>query len=131
MIFVNLPVTDLPRAQAFYEALGFTRNPAFSDDAGSCMVLSEAIYVMILTHANWQGFTRQRGRDRPSTPAPGRRSGRHRLSRPTRFSQLTSTSSRIQRPSRGRGAGSFWGFDLNIARDVSGRSARDRTGRIA
>lgn len=59
MIFVNLPVTDLPRAQAFYEALGFTRSPAFSDDAGSCMVLSEAIYVMILTHAKWQGFTRR------------------------------------------------------------------------
>jgi uncharacterized protein len=57
MIFVNLPVTDLPRSRAFYEALGFTFNPAFSDDTGACMVWSEAIYVMILTHAKWQGFT--------------------------------------------------------------------------
>lgn len=57
MIFVNLPVTDLPRARTFYEALGFTNNPAFSDDSGACMVLSETIHVMLLTHAKWQGFT--------------------------------------------------------------------------
>ena len=57
MIFVNLPVTDLASARAFYEALGFTHNPAFSDDAGACMVLSDTIYVMILTHAKWRGFT--------------------------------------------------------------------------
>jgi uncharacterized protein len=57
MIFVNLPVTDLPRSMAFYEALGFTKNPAFSDASGACMVLSEAIHVMILTHAKWRGFT--------------------------------------------------------------------------
>lgn len=64
MIFVNLPVTDLARARAFYEALGFVNNPQFSDDAGACMVLSETIYVMILTHAKWQGFT-----TRPICPA--------------------------------------------------------------
>lgn len=64
MIFVNLPVADLPRAMAFYEALGFTHNPAFSDETGACMVWSEAIYVMILTHPKWQGFT-----TRPICPA--------------------------------------------------------------
>ncbi len=57
MIFVNLPVTDLARSIAFYEALGFRHNPQFSDDAGACMVLSEAIHVMLLTHPKWQGFT--------------------------------------------------------------------------
>jgi uncharacterized protein len=57
MIFVNLPVADLPRARAFYEALGFTHNPAFSDETGACMVWSEAIHVMILTHAKWRTFT--------------------------------------------------------------------------
>ncbi|MFM5884670.1 MAG: VOC family protein [Novosphingobium sp.] len=57
MIFINLPVADLARAQAFYEALGFTQNPAFSDESGACMVLSEAIHVMILTHPKWQSFT--------------------------------------------------------------------------
>ncbi len=59
MIFVNLPVTDLPKAMAFYTALGFTNNPQFSDDAGACMVWSEAIYVMILTHAKWKTFTKR------------------------------------------------------------------------
>ena len=57
MIFVNLPVADLPRSKSFYEALGFTNNPQFSDDSGACMVWSDAIYVMLLTHAKWQGFT--------------------------------------------------------------------------
>jgi uncharacterized protein len=57
MIFVNLPVVDLARSISFYEALGFTHNPAFSDDSGACMVWSETIHVMILTHAKWKGFT--------------------------------------------------------------------------
>ena len=57
MIFVNLPVTDLARAEAFYEALGFTNNPKFSDDSSACMVLSETIHVMLLTHAKWSNFT--------------------------------------------------------------------------
>lgn len=59
MIFVNLPITDLPRSMAFYEALGFTNEPRFSDDAGACMVWSETIYVMILTHAKWNTFTQR------------------------------------------------------------------------
>lgn len=57
MIFINLPVADLPRAVKFYEALGFSNNPQFSDETASCMVLSDAIHVMLLTHAKWQGFT--------------------------------------------------------------------------
>ena len=57
MIFVNLPVADLPRAVKFYEALGSTNNPQFSDETASCMVLSDAIYVMLLTHAKSRGFT--------------------------------------------------------------------------
>ena len=57
MIFVNLPVADLPRSIAFYEAVGATRNPQFSDDTGACMVVSETIYVMLLTHAKFAGFS--------------------------------------------------------------------------
>lgn len=57
MIFVNLPVQDLARAKAFYEALGFVNNPQFSDDTGACMVWSDTIFVMILTHAKWRTFT--------------------------------------------------------------------------
>jgi len=64
MIFVNLPVADLKRAKTFYEALGFTNNPAFSDDTAACMVWSEAIHVMLLTHPKWRTFT-----SRPIPPA--------------------------------------------------------------
>jgi predicted lactoylglutathione lyase len=60
MIFVNLPVADLPRAMRFYEALGFTNEPRFTDETAACMVWSEAIHVMLLTHAKWREFT-----DRP------------------------------------------------------------------
>ncbi|ABF54866.1 VOC family protein [Sphingopyxis alaskensis] len=64
MIFINLPVSDLAKSQAFYEALGFANNPQFSDEGSACMVVSETIHVMLLTHAKWQGFT-----DRPIPPA--------------------------------------------------------------
>lgn len=57
MIFVNLPVAKLDAAKAFYEALGFTNNPHFSDDTAACMVFSEAINVMLLTHDKWRTFT--------------------------------------------------------------------------
>lgn len=56
-IFVNLPVADLPRAKAFYAALGFANEPRFTDDTGACMVISETIFVMLLTHAKWATFT--------------------------------------------------------------------------
>ena len=57
MIFINLPVTDLPASMAFYEALGFTNNPQFTDQTAACMVWSEAINVMLLTHDKWRMFT--------------------------------------------------------------------------
>ena len=57
MIFVNLPVADLKAAMAFYTALGFSNNPQFTDDTAACMVWSEAINVMLLTHDKWRTFT--------------------------------------------------------------------------
>lgn len=57
LIFINLPVADLPRATAFYEAVGATKNPQFSDDTASCMVLSETIHTMLLTHDKFRQFT--------------------------------------------------------------------------
>jgi predicted lactoylglutathione lyase len=57
MIFVNLPVADLDKAKAFYEALGFTNNPQFTDETAACMVLSDTIFVMLLTHDKWKSFT--------------------------------------------------------------------------
>ncbi len=56
-IFVNLPVADLPKSKAFYEALGFKNNPQFTDETAACMVWSDTIFVMLLTHAKWQTFT--------------------------------------------------------------------------
>jgi uncharacterized protein len=46
MIFVNLPVAELAASKRFYEAVGFTNNPQFTDDTAACMVWSEAINVM-------------------------------------------------------------------------------------
>jgi len=56
MIFVNLPITSLARSRAFYEALGFSINPQFSDDTSACVVISETIYLMILEHEKFAGF---------------------------------------------------------------------------
>jgi uncharacterized protein len=57
MIFINLPVADLQKSMTFYENLGFTNNPQFTDETAACMVLSEAIFVMLLTHPKFAAFT--------------------------------------------------------------------------
>jgi len=55
-IFINLAVKDLQKSMDFYTALGFTNNQQFSDDSGKCMVWSENIFVMILTHEKFSTF---------------------------------------------------------------------------
>jgi uncharacterized protein len=57
MIFVNLPVKDLPAAIAFYEAVGAVRNNDFADDSAQMVSFSEAIHVMLLTHERFSSFT--------------------------------------------------------------------------
>ncbi len=57
MIFVNLPVTNLAKSTAFYEALGGKKNPQFSDATSSCIVFSETIHAMLLTHEKYGHFT--------------------------------------------------------------------------
>ena len=57
MIFVNLPVRDLKASTAFYVALGGKLNPQFSGEQASCMVLSDTIFVMLLTHDHYRRFT--------------------------------------------------------------------------
>jgi predicted lactoylglutathione lyase len=57
MIFVNLPVSDLPKSKAFYEAIGFTNNPQFTNENAAAMVWSEEIAVMLLTHEFWKTFS--------------------------------------------------------------------------
>jgi len=56
-IFVNFPTTDLERAKAFYEALGFSINPNFTDDNAACVVLSDTIYFMVLKREYLATFT--------------------------------------------------------------------------
>ena len=57
MIFVNLPVRDLPASMAFYAALGFSFNPEFTDDTAACMVISDTIFAMLLTHQAMARFS--------------------------------------------------------------------------
>ena len=56
-IFINLPVSDVQRSMDFYTALGFTNNPQFSDEQGKCMVWSDTIFLMILSHDKFLSFT--------------------------------------------------------------------------
>jgi hypothetical protein len=69
MIFVNLPVRDLAASTAFYEAVGGTRNPQFSDATASCMVFSETIHAMLLTHDKYRQFTQRPIADTHKTSA--------------------------------------------------------------
>lgn len=57
MIFVNLPVTDVAKSTAFYEALGFTKDARFSNEQASAMSWSDTITVMILAHDFFSTFT--------------------------------------------------------------------------
>ena len=57
MIFVNLPVTDLKRSIAFYEAIGASADPHFRDENTQMMRISDEICVMLLTHDKWKSFT--------------------------------------------------------------------------
>lgn len=56
-IFVNLPVKDLSRSMDFFTKLGFSFNSQFTDETAACMVITEDIYAMLLTHAKFKEFT--------------------------------------------------------------------------
>lgn len=56
MIFVNLPVKDVAKSNAFYETIGFTKDPRFSNDMASAMQWSDEIVVMILGHDFYSTF---------------------------------------------------------------------------
>ena len=53
-LFITLPVADVPRALAFWGALGYGNDPRFTDDTAACVVISEHIQVMLLTHAKFR-----------------------------------------------------------------------------
>ena len=56
MIFVNLPTADPARADKFYEALGFTKNPTFSDENATSWIIDENIFVMVLRQEFFSSF---------------------------------------------------------------------------
>jgi predicted lactoylglutathione lyase len=57
MIFVNLPVENLERSKAFYEAIGFRNEPKFTNETAAAMVLSDTIVLMLLTKPFYSTFT--------------------------------------------------------------------------
>ena len=67
LIFVNLPVADLKRATAFYEAIGAVKNEQFCDGTASCMVFSDTIHAMLMTHDKFKQFTSKKIADARTT----------------------------------------------------------------
>ena len=59
LVFVNLPVADLPASMRFFTALGFTFDEKFTDASCACMVISEQAYVMLLDRARFADFARK------------------------------------------------------------------------
>ena len=55
-IFLNLPVRDLSKSKTFFEALGYQFNTQFTDDTAACLIISDTIFVMLLTHEKFQSF---------------------------------------------------------------------------
>jgi predicted lactoylglutathione lyase len=66
-IFVNLPVKKLDSSINFFRSIGYPHNPEFTDETGACIVISEDIYVMILTHEKFKEFTRKEISDSSKT----------------------------------------------------------------
>jgi predicted lactoylglutathione lyase len=56
-IFINLPVADVAKSLAFFKALGYSHNPQFSGDGVACIVISDAVSVMLGSHARFREFT--------------------------------------------------------------------------
>ncbi|WP_435239656.1 VOC family protein [Streptomyces sp. YPW6] len=59
MIFVNLPVKNLETTVGFFGKLGYTTNPAFSDDKTACLVISDTIFAMLMTKERFKEFTKK------------------------------------------------------------------------
>ena len=66
-IFVNLPVMDLDKSMTFFKSVGFSFNPQFTDKTAACMVMSDDIYAMLLTHEKVKEFTKKQIADAHKT----------------------------------------------------------------
>ncbi len=58
-LFLNLPVKNLEKSMAFFEKLGFTFNMQFTNELGACMIVSETIFVMLVTEQYFKTFTKK------------------------------------------------------------------------
>jgi predicted lactoylglutathione lyase len=65
-VFINLPVRDLKRSIEFFTRLGFEFDPKFTDENGTCMILSEEAFVMLLAEARFKDFTKKQLSDTSS-----------------------------------------------------------------
>ncbi|MGX2994232.1 VOC family protein [Streptomyces sp. JNUCC 64] len=59
MFFVNLPVSDLEASKRFYTGLGYALNPTFSDEHTACVVVHDALVVMLLDHERYATFAKK------------------------------------------------------------------------
>lgn len=59
LVFINLPVKDLPRSRTFFESMGYHFNPQFSNEQGACLVISDTIHAMLLTEPFFQTFIKK------------------------------------------------------------------------
>lgn len=62
-VFINLPVKDLDKSVSFFTALGYSFNPQFTDEKATCMIVSENIFVMLLTETYFKTFTQKQVAD--------------------------------------------------------------------
>jgi predicted lactoylglutathione lyase len=68
-VFINLPVKNLNKSMDFFKALGWTFNPQFTDATAGCLVISDDIYAMLLTHEKFAGFTNKKIADSSAAEA--------------------------------------------------------------
>ena len=66
-VFINLPVKDLNKSKDFFQGLGYSFNPQFTDENAACMVISDAIYAMLLTESYFKTFTKKEISDATKT----------------------------------------------------------------
>lgn len=58
-LFVNLAVRDLARSKQFFTRLGFDFDPQYENEQGTCMIVSEEAFVMLLAEPFFRTFTKR------------------------------------------------------------------------
>ena len=59
LLFLSLPIKDLDASVAFFTSLGFSFDPNFSDETGTCMIVSDQAMVMLLTEPRFADFAKK------------------------------------------------------------------------